>query len=82
MNLGYVMTPDQISAAADLAPLINYLSAHGPWVVFGALIIRGVHTWTKHLCELAPRVLDVMEGVQKDGVKIRVTIDPDEDKRE
>lgn len=72
------MLPDPtvaVETAGDLAPWLALISAHGPWVVLGGVALAGLRTWTKHLCELAPRVLAVVEAFQKDGIKIKVQIE-------
>lgn len=60
---------------AELAPWVAAVGNSGPWMVLGALTLRGLHQWTKHLCELAPRVLTILEGVQRDGIRVRVSFE-------
>lgn len=59
----------------DLSPWLVIVSEHGPWLVLGGIVLRGIQQWTSHLCKLTPRVLDLLDRVQRDGIKIKVSIE-------
>jgi hypothetical protein len=66
------MTPPPDVDAVAL--LVAQLAPNAPWLLLGALALRSISTWTRHLCELTPRVLDILDRVSRDGMRVRVEV--------